>query len=200
MVIDSIQGGPLQLPFQAWPMLMAPAYGRGEPLAPQGLIGPTMGGFGSLLPWPAMPMVGPWGGQPVYLGGPLASQGLIGSTVGGLGGPWAAPATPAPIPGTLGGPWAPQAVVAPFQITPAVEQQAVIALMRDVTAGPIRKLHDYLDAHSQKYSQLAPGIPVVQQAAKAFGAQDYAQALFQIYQAYRYISALRASIPDLPGL
>ncbi len=27
MVIDSIQVSPLQLPFQAWPMMMAPAYG-----------------------------------------------------------------------------------------------------------------------------------------------------------------------------
>jgi hypothetical protein len=91
-------------------------------------------------------------------------------------------------------------MVVPLQTTPAAEQQAITMLLQEVTAGPIRKLHDYLEAHSQKYSQLAPCIPVVQQAAKAFGAHDYTQALFQIYQAYRYISALRAGVPDLPSL
>lgn len=195
MVIDSIQVSPLHLPFQAWPMMMAPAYGGGEPLAPQGLIGPTIGGLGSLLPWQATPMMVPWGGQPVHMGGPLAPQ----SVFGGLGGPWASQAALAPVPGALGGPWAPPAVVLPLQTTLAAEQQALNTLMQEATAGPIRKLHDYLEAHSQKYSQLGHCIPVVQQAARAFGAHDYTQALFQIYQAYRYISALRASIPDLPG-
>jgi len=128
------------------------------------------------------------------MGGPLAPQGVLGS----LGGPWVSQAAPAP--GALGGPWAPPAAVGPLQTTPASEQQALHTLMQEVTAGPIRKLHDYLEAHSQKYGPLAPCIPVVQQAAQAFGAHDYTQALFQIYQAYRYISALRASVPDLPGL
>lgn len=196
MVIDSIQVSPLHLPFQAWPMMMAPAYGGGEPLVPQGLIGPTMAGLGSPLPWPAPPMLVPWGGQPVYMGGPLVPQ----SVFGGLGSPWASQAAPAPVPGAVGGPWAPQAVVFPLQTTPAAEQQALTTLMQEATAGPIRKLHDYLDAYSQQYGQLASCIPVVQQAAKAFGAHDYTQALFQIYQVYRYISALRASIPDLPSL
>ena len=196
MVIDSIQVSPLHLPFQAWPMMMAPAYGGGEPLAPQGLIGQTISGLGNLAPWPATPMMVPWGGQPAYVGGPLAPQGVF----GGFGGPWASAAAPAPMPGVLGGPWAPPAMVVPLQTTPAAEQQAITMLLQEVTAGPIRKLHDYLEAHSQKYSQLAPCIPVVQQAAKAFGAHDYTQALFQIYQAYRYISALRAGVPDLPSL
>lgn len=166
MVIDSIQVSPLHLPFQAWPMMMAPAYGGGEPLAPQGFLGPTMNGPGSLWPWPATPMMVPWGGQPVYVSGA----------------------------------WTPPAVMGPWQTTPASEQQALQTFMQEVTAGPTRKLHDYLEAHSQKYSQLAPCIPAVQQAAQAFGAHDYTQALFQLYQVYRYISALRASIPDLPGL
>src|SRR5215831_14922852 len=169
MVIDSIQVSPLHLPFQAWPMMMAPAYGGGEPLAPQG-------------------------GQPVYMGGPPVPQ----SVFGGLSGPWIPQAAPAP--GAVGGPWVPPAAAGPLPITPASEQQALHTLMQEVTAGPIRKLHDYLEAHSQKYSQLAPCIPVVQQAAQAFGAHDYTQALFQIYQVYRYISALRASLPDLPSL
>lgn len=194
MVIDSVQVSPLHLPFQAWPMMMAPVYGGGEPLASQGLLGPPMGGLSSPLPWQVTPMMVPWGGQPVYVGGPLMPQ----SVFGGLGGPWASQAVP--VPGALGGPWAPQAVGFLLQTTPVAEQQALNALMQEATAGPIRKLHGYLEAHSQKYSQLGHCIPVVQQAAQAFGAHDYAQALFQIYQAYRYIAALRASIPDLPGL
>src|SRR5262249_45279053 len=108
MVIDSIQVNPLHLPFQAWPMMMAPAYGGSEPLAPQGLLGQTIGGLGSLVPWQAAPMVVPWGGPPVYMGGP----------------------------------WAPPAAVGPLQTTPASEQQALHMLMQEVTAGPIRKLHD----------------------------------------------------------
>src|SRR5262245_41291028 len=168
MVIDSIQVSPLQLPFQAWPMMMAPAYGGGESLVPQGLIGPNMAGFGSFLPWQAPPMLMPWSGQPVYMGGPLAPQ----SVFGALGSPWASQAARAPVPGAMGGPWAPQAVVFPLQTTPAAEQQALTTLMQEATAGPIRKLHDYLEAYSQKYGQLAHCIPVVQQAAKAFGAHD----------------------------
>jgi hypothetical protein len=159
MVIDSIQLNPLQLPFQAWPMMMTPAYGAGGPLAPQGFIG-SPGSFYTT------PMMLPWGGQPAYLGGQLASQ----------------------------------AGVVPFQSTVTTEQQAIDSLMQTLTAGPIRKLHDYLEAHSQKYGQLAHCIPVVQQAAKAFGTRDYMQALLQLYQVYRYIAALRASIPDLPSV
>ena len=193
MVIDSIQVSPLQLPFQAWPMLMAPVYGGGGTLAPQGLLGgllgglaapagQTIGGFfgqqpgdqfgqtigalGSPVPLQAMPMLVPWGGPPVYGGGLLA----------------------------------PPAAAVPVQTTPLTEQQALNTLLQEVAAGPIRKLHGYLEAHSQKHSQLVHCIPLVQQAAKAFGAHDYTQALAQTYQAYRYIAALRASTPDLPSL
>jgi hypothetical protein len=90
--------------------------------------------------------------------------------------------------------------LAPSQAVLQAEQQALNGFLQETAAGPIRKLHEYLDAHSQKYSQLAPCIPLVQQAAKAFGTHDYTQALAQVYQAYRYITALRASIADLPGL
>jgi hypothetical protein len=194
MVIDSIQVSPLQLPFQAWPMMMAPVYGGGGPVAspgytsslmsgltgpagptitgffgqpqPGGQSGQTVSGLGGFVPFQAVPMMTPWGGQPVYMGGQFA----------------------------------PQAAMVPFQTTPASEQQALDSLMQEVTAGPIRKLHDYLEAHSQKHGQLAHCIPVVQEAAKAFGTRDYTQALAQIYQVYRYLAALRASIPDLPGL
>ena len=153
MVIDSVQGNPFQLPLQAWPMAMAPAYGMSGALTPQGLFGNVPSG----------------------LAGPAAALVYGGNS---------------PVPPML----------APSQATLQAEQQAVDGFLREAAAGPIRKLHDYLDAHSQKYSQLAQCIPFVQQAATAFGAHDYTQALAQIYQVYRYIAALRTSVPDLPGL
>jgi hypothetical protein len=110
---------------------------------------------------------------------------------------------PQGLPGPMAMPLVPFQVMpmpAPSQTTLQAEQQAVDGFLREATAGPIRKLHDYLDAHSQKYSQLAQCIPLVQQAATAFGAHDYTQALAQIYQVYRYIAALRTSLPDLPSL
>jgi len=113
--------------------------------------------------------------------------------------------------GTLGGilpfqawpQFAPQGVAGgmlPFQITPAVETQATNSFLHDVTSGLIRKMYEYLDKNSQKYSQLADCVPILQKAVESFGQRDYAQAFLQIYQAYRYITALRASIPDLPSL
>src|SRR3989442_3465530 len=153
MVIDSVQGNPFQLPLQAWPMAMAPAYGMSGALTPQGLFGNVP----SVLAGPATALV--YGGN---------------SSV--------------------------PSMLAPSQATLQAEQQAMDGFLREAAAGPIRKLHDYLDAHSQKYSQLAQCIPFVQQAATAFGAHDYSQALAQVYQVYRYITALRTSVPDLPGL
>ncbi len=153
MVIDSVQGNPFQLPLQAWPMAMAPAYGMSGALTPQGLFGNVP----SVLAGPATALV--YGGN---------------SSV--------------------------PSMLAPSQATLQAEQQAMDGFLREAAAGPIRKLHDYLDAHSQKYSQLAQCIPFVQQAATAFGAHDYSQALAQVYQVYRYITVLRTSVPDLPGL
>ena len=153
MVIDSVQGNPFQLPLQAWPMAMAPAYGMSGALTPQGLFGNV----------------------PSVLAGPAAALVYGGNS---------------PVPPML----------APSQATLQAEQQAMDGFLREAAAGPIRKLHDYLDAHSQKYSQLAQCIPFVQQAATAFGAHDYSQALAQVYHVYRYITALRTSVPDLPGL
>jgi hypothetical protein len=142
MVIDSMQVSPLHLPFQAWPLMMAPVYGGGGAAAspgytgslmsslvgspgptitgffgqpqPGGQPGQTMSGLGSFVPFQAMPVMGPWGRQPVYMGGQFA----------------------------------PQAAMVPFQTTPATEQQALDSLMQEVTAGPIRKLHDYLEIYS----------------------------------------------------
>ena len=171
MVIDSIQGNPFQLPLQAWPMAMAPAYGMSGALTPQGLFGNVP----SVLAGPASQPIGNLSGLLPWQTAPLTTL------VYGSG---------SPVPPML----------APSQATLQAEQQAMDGFLREAAAGPIRKLHDYLDAHSQKYSQLTQCIPLVQQAATAFGAHDYTQALAQIYQVYRYITVLRTNVPDLPGL
>jgi hypothetical protein len=171
MVIDSIQGNLFQLPLQAWPMAMAPAYGMGGALTPPGLFGNAPG----MLAGSASQPLGNLSGVLPWQAAPLTALVYGGST---------------PVPSML----------APAQATLQAEQQAMDSFLREVAAGPIRKLHDYLEAHSQKYSQLTQCIPFVQQAATAFGAHDYAQALAHIYQVYRYITALRTSVPDLPGL
>ena len=90
--------------------------------------------------------------------------------------------------------------ISPFQITPAIEAQATNNFLHDVLSGPIRKMYEYLDKNSPKYNQLADCVPIVQKAVEAFGQRDYAQAFLQLHQAYRYITALRASVPDLPSL
>src|SRR5919197_1018332 len=140
MVIDSIQGNPFQLPLQAWPMAMAPAYGMSGALTPQALFGnvpgvlagpasQSMGNLSGFLPWQAAPLT---------------------TLVYGSG---------SPVPPML----------APSQATLQAEQQAMDGFLWEAAAGPIRKLHDYLDAHSQKYSQLTQFIPLLHQVAIAFG-------------------------------
>jgi hypothetical protein len=99
--------------------------------------------------------------------------------------------------------FAPQGVaggILPLQVTPAIETQATNSFLHDVTSGPIRKMYEYLDKNSPKYSQLADCVPIMQKAVESFGLRDYAQAFLQLYQAYRYITLLRASVPDLPSL
>jgi hypothetical protein len=169
-------------------MAMAPAYGMSGVLTPQGLQGNVpgvlagsasqpIGNQSGFLPWQATPLT-----AFVYGSGSLVPQSVPGPMAMPLGLLQAMP------------------MLAPSQATLQAEQQAMDGFLREAAAGPIRKLHDYLDAHSQKYNQLTQCIPLVQQAATAFGARDYTQALAQLYQAYRYISALRTSLPDLPGL
>jgi hypothetical protein len=172
MVIDSIQVNPFQLPLQAWPM--APAYGASGPLALSEPLATWLSGL----------------------------AGAAGQPIGGAGGFLPLPTGPltAPLYGSSLVPLQAVPTLVPSQAMLQAEQQALYGFLQEVAAGPIRKLHEYLDAHSQQYSQLAQCIPLVQQAAKAFGVHDYTQALTQIYQAYRYITALRASIPELPSL
>lgn len=81
-----------------------------------------------------------------------------------------------------------------------LELQAMSGFMQDVTACSIRKLYDYLDKNSERFSQLSNCVPVLQQAVEAYRARDYTRAFAQTYEVYRNVTALRTITPDLPNL
>jgi len=94
--------------------------------------------------------------------------------------------------------------LSPFAAAPAananLELQAMNGFLQDVTACSIRKLYEYLDKNSERFSQLSNCVPLVQQAVEAYRARDYTRAFAQSYEVYRNITALRTITPDLPGL
>lgn len=127
---------------------------------------------------------------------------LVLSQIGGRGVQPAQALSPVPLPGgpltsfAAGAPGA----AAPAQEAGALDLQAANSLLEDMVRTPIRKLFDYLQSNSARFRQLEACIPVVAEAVNAFAARDYARALSLVYQAYRYIAGLRATVPDLPSL
>ncbi len=95
---------------------------------------------------------------------------------------------------------APQAVLAPYEQRPEVEARAAVEFTQVASADLIRKLYHYLEANSPRFRQLVDCIPMVRRAAELYGAGDYTGAFSQAYQAYRGITILRSTIPELPGL
>jgi len=83
---------------------------------------------------------------------------------------------------------------------PALDHQAAVNLVGDVTADALRNLSAYLEAHAGRHAGLAQCIPIVTQAAQSFAARDYALAFNLIWQAYRVIAMIRATDPQLPPL
>jgi hypothetical protein len=83
---------------------------------------------------------------------------------------------------------------------PALDQQAAVSLVSDITADSLRALSSYLEAHAGRNAGLEQCIPIVTQAAHSFAARDYAQAFNLIWQAYRVITMIRAADPQLPPL
>jgi hypothetical protein len=83
---------------------------------------------------------------------------------------------------------------------PALDHQAAVNLIGDITADALRNLSAYLEAHAGRHAGLAQCIPIVTQAAQAFAARDYAPAFNLIWQAYRVIAMIRATDPQLPPL
>jgi len=96
---------------------------------------------------------------PAYgMGGALTSQGLSQAAPLTAWGYGSGSPVPHGLPGPMAMPLGPP-MLAPSQATWQAEQQAMDGFLREAAAGPIRKLHDYLEAHSQKYSQLGQCIP-----------------------------------------
>jgi hypothetical protein len=83
---------------------------------------------------------------------------------------------------------------------PNIELQALNGFLHDVSACSIRKLYDYLDKNNERYTALSNCVPIVQQAVESYRTRDYARAFSVAYDAYRYITALKTTVPDLPNL
>ena len=81
---------------------------------------------------------------------------------------------------------------------PALDQQAAVTFVEDITADSLRALSSFLEAQEGRYPGLETCVPIVTRAAQSFAARDYAQAFNLIWQAYRVIAAVRAANPQLP--
>lgn len=82
----------------------------------------------------------------------------------------------------------------------ALDHQAAVNLVGDITADSLRTLSTYLEAHAARHAGLESCVPVVTQAAHRFAARDYAQAFDLIWLAYRAIETMRAADPQIPPL
>jgi hypothetical protein len=99
-----------------------------------------------------------------------------------------------------------QIVEPPFQVgpgnfmapNPALDHQAAVNLVGDITADSLRALSTYLEAHAARHAGLESCVPIVTQAAHRFAARDYAQAFDLIWLAYRAIETIRAADPQVP--
>jgi hypothetical protein len=83
---------------------------------------------------------------------------------------------------------------------PALDHQAAVNLVADITADSLRNLSTYLEANVGPHPALQPCVPIVTQAARSFAAQGYAQAFDLVWQAYRLIATIRAADPQIPPL
>ena len=81
---------------------------------------------------------------------------------------------------------------------PALDQQAAVTFVEDITADSLRALSSFLETQEGRYPGLDTCVPIVTRAAQSFAMRDYAQAFNLIWQAYRVIAAVRAANPQLP--
>ncbi len=99
-----------------------------------------------------------------------------------------------PFPGPIGMP-------GPIGIAdPALDHQAAVNLIENITADSLRALSTYLETNARNHAALESCVPIVTQAAQSFAARDYAQAFNQIWETYRLIAMVRAFNPQLPPL
>lgn len=83
---------------------------------------------------------------------------------------------------------------------PALDQQAAVNLVSDITSDSLRNLSAYLETNASRHPALADCVPIVTQATQNFAARDYAQAFNLIWHAYRWIAKIRGSDPQVPPL
>jgi len=83
---------------------------------------------------------------------------------------------------------------------PALDHQAAVNLVANVTSDSLRTLSAYLEANVGRHPGLESCVPIVTQAAHRFAARDYAQAFDLIWMTYRAIETLRAADPRIPPL
>ena len=83
---------------------------------------------------------------------------------------------------------------------PALDHQAAVNLVANVTSDSLRTLSAYLEANAGRHAGLESCVPIVTQAVHRFAARDYAQAFDLIWMAYRAIETFRAADPRIPPL
>jgi hypothetical protein len=112
------------------------------------------------------------------------------------------PQAPGPSFGPTIGPFSrPMGLSGPAGIgDPALDHQAAVNLIEDITADSLRTLSTYLESNARNFAVLESCVPIVTQAAQCFAARDYQQAFNQVWQAYRLITMIRAFTPQLPPL
>jgi hypothetical protein len=82
----------------------------------------------------------------------------------------------------------------------ALDHQAAVSFVGDITANSLRNLSSYLETHAGRHAGLESCVPIVAQAERSLAARDYAQAFDLLWQAYRVIAWMRATDPQLPPL
>ena len=83
---------------------------------------------------------------------------------------------------------------------PALDHQAAVSLVEDITANSLRTLTSYLESNAAQNAELQNCVATVTQAARCFAARDYAQAFGLIWEVYRVITMARTANPQLPSL
>ena len=83
---------------------------------------------------------------------------------------------------------------------PALEHQAAVNFVGDITALSLRNLSTYLETNSGRHASLESCVPIVTQAERSLAGRDYAQAFDLLWQAYRMIVFIRATDPQIPSL
>jgi hypothetical protein len=89
---------------------------------------------------------------------------------------------------------------APSIAQQAAEHQAAVNFVSDITAISLRNVSTYLETNADGHAGLAGCVPVVAQAERSLAMRDYSHAFELLWQAYRMITFVRATDPEIPPL